>query len=126
MNIRSLWNVTMNPRLRELAELAGGFPLDGHGDNTLAFRERALERFARMVVAELVSRMQVEGSDFYYNEYNDYGSITVQHFVEGDARAMAGDEVFAQFHNGYRETGRYRLNDKFVEHLMNQCFGNTE
>lgn len=116
----------MNPKIQELAELAGGLPVDSQGDQTFSFRERALERFVELILAELVSRMQVEGSDFYYNEYNDYGSITVQHFVEGDARAMAGAEIQADFSNGRRGTGRYWLNDKFVEHLMQQCFGDSE
>lgn len=42
-------------RIMELAEKAGAFPLDTFADNTLGFRERALERFAKMIAAECAS-----------------------------------------------------------------------
>lgn len=85
-----------------------------------------LEQFVKLILTELVSKMEVDGSDFYHNEYNDYGVITVLHFVPGNAHDMAGPEVFAEFSNGYRGTGRYQLNEKFVEHLMQQCFGESQ
>jgi hypothetical protein len=39
-------------RIFELAEKAGAFPLDTFADNTVGFRERALERFAKSIAAE--------------------------------------------------------------------------
>jgi hypothetical protein len=79
-----------------------------------------------LIVREVVSKMEVEGSDFYYNKPNNYGAITVKFFVGGDAKQMTGEEIRSQYHGGIRGTGRYKLNDKFVEHLMNQHFGVKE
>ncbi len=82
-----------------------------------------MEKFAELIVRELVSQLEVEGSDFYYNKNNNYGVITVKYFVSGDSNQMCGEEVQAEFHNEVKGTGRYRLNEKFVEHLMKQNFG---
>lgn len=39
-------------RIIELAEKAGAFPLDTFADNSFGFRERALERFAKIIATE--------------------------------------------------------------------------
>jgi hypothetical protein len=50
----------------------------------------------------------------------------VQFFVPGDARLMRGEEIQGQFQDGVRGTGRYKLTERFVEHLMNRHFGDEE
>lgn len=85
------------------------------------------EKFAELIVRELVANIQVEGSDFYHNEFNDYGCITVEYFVPGNAHLMRGEEVQAEFVGGViKGTGRFRLNERFVEHLMKRHFGDKE
>jgi len=39
---------------------------------------------------------------------------------------MRGEEVKAKFHDGIRGNGLFRLNNKFVEHIMNKHFGVEE
>jgi len=104
----------MNERIQELAERC----YHRYSEHNID-----LEKFAELIVREVVSKMAVEGSNFYYNEPNNYGAITVRFFVEGDPNLMAGEEINAQYHDGIRGTGRYKLNDKFVKHLMKQHFG---
>jgi hypothetical protein len=67
-------------------------------------------RFAELVVGKLVSDIEVDACDFYFNETNNYGSITVKYFVSGDPIRMRGEEVDG--------TGRYRLNKEFVQSLI--------
>lgn len=50
----------MNERIRALAEKAGGFPLDSQGDESWGFRERALERFAELVMLECINRLPLD------------------------------------------------------------------
>ena len=86
--------------------------------------EHKFEKFAELIVKELVADIQVEGSNIYYNRYNDQGCITVHYFVDGDPNRMCGESVKAEFGDGkIKDTGRYRLNDEFVRHLMERCLG---
>jgi hypothetical protein len=114
----------MNPLIKLLAEQATTYiePTPTSGEGWIFDKEK----FAELIVREVVSKMEVEGSDFYYNKPNNYGAITVKFFVGGDAKQMTGEEIRSQYHGGIRGTGRYKLNDKFVEHLMNQHFGVKE
>ncbi len=122
----------MNERIKELTEQANAWYPDGYpsaegGDdawqNLVIFEKEDLQKFTELIVKEIVSKMAVEGCDFYYNEPNNYGALTVKFFVDGDANQMAGEEIKAQYHDGIRGTGRYKLNDKFVKHLMKKHFG---
>jgi len=57
----------MNERIQKLAEQAGGFPLYPYrtdGDYTMGFRERALERFAEMIVKECVDVVRANGDEW--------------------------------------------------------------
>ena len=116
----------MNERIRELAEQAGittNLDTEYFEKDINKWVDYYSEKFAELIVRELVSKLEVEGSDFYYNKNNNYGVITVKYFVSGDSTQMCGEEVQAEFHNEVKGTGRYRLNEKFVEHLMKQNFG---
>jgi hypothetical protein len=55
-------------RIIELAEKAGAFPAGPGDDNSFGFRERALERFAKMIAAECVSicNERAESAEFSY------------------------------------------------------------
>jgi hypothetical protein len=79
-----------------------------------------LERFANLLVQDIVSKMQVDSCDFYHNQPNDYGCITVKFFLgAGDPwHTMRGEEVQADYVNGRHGTGRYLLNENFVEYLL--------
>lgn len=71
-------------------------------------------------IRAVLDLFQVEGSDFYHNEYNDYGCVTMKLFVPGDANRFAGNEVMGRFYEHasrkevVRGTGRYTLNDALV------------
>ena len=74
------------------------------------------------VLAALLSDMPVEGCDFHYNQANDYGSITLKLFVEGNPDKFQGDAETAKFYRrGVEETGRYFLNEACVEMLAERC-----
>lgn len=108
----------MTSKIDELAELATVWT---DGDFGMQLRGGVdLEKFAELIVREIVNTMEVEASEFYYNEPNDYGAVTVTFFTgSGDPwNNIRGEETQAQFHDGYRGTGRYKLNDNFVKYLM--------
>jgi hypothetical protein len=119
----------MNERIQELKTQAWDYACSHIPPNALGQKNHEdyfAEKFAELIVRELVSTMSVEGSDFYYNEPNKYGCVTVQFFVPGDARLMRGEEIQGQFRDGVRGTGRFKLTERFVEHLMNRHFGDEE
>lgn len=115
----------MNKRIQELAEQAGlAEAADVRGGYIYP---AGIEKFAELIVKELVADLQVEGSNFYYNRYNDQGCITVHYFVSSDPNRMCGESVKAEFGDGkIKDTGRYRLNDQFVRHLMERCLGDKQ
>ena len=114
----------MNKRIEELAKQAGGdilFYDNGSGiakEDGIFFDVESLEKFAELIVKELVSKIEVEGCDFWYNETNDYGRIKVRFFMGGDPKRMCGEEIVRKYVDGMRPSGFYRLNDEFVKHLM--------
>ena len=115
----------MNKRIRELADEATR-KYDRLG-NDIPFAQPDLEKFAELIVRELVSKLEVDGCEFYYNESNNWGCITVKYFVDGDPDRMRGEEKRAKFWGGeVRGTGYYHLNEQFVQHLMEQHFGVEE
>ena len=108
----------MNKRILELAKQSGLIQYESDG------KMEEVEKFTKLIVSELVSKLRVEGSDFYHNECNNYGCITVKYFVDGDPHCMRGEEEQSKFWDGkVRGTCRYYLNEKFVQHLMKQHFG---
>lgn len=63
----------MNPKIKLLADAAGAFPLypergADEGDQTLGFRERALERFVELVAIECIRICEEHGhsAEFSY------------------------------------------------------------
>jgi hypothetical protein len=121
----------MNDRIKELYEQAylvreypDSDPMRGGNPPTLYWGgEASAKKFAELIVREIVSKIEVESSDFYHNESNGWGAITVKYFVSGDPHRMCGEEVQAEFYNGVRGTGRYHLNEEFAEYLMKQYLG---
>jgi hypothetical protein len=81
-------------------------------------------------VRALLALFQVEGSDFYHNEPNDYGVINVALYSGmGDPFAQyAGPEVQGEYavrggaegETEYRGTGSYSLNEAAVRMVMNK------
>ena len=55
-------------RIIELAEKAGAFPVGSGADNSFGFRERALERFAKMIATEcmLICEERAHSAEFSY------------------------------------------------------------
>jgi len=108
----------MDKRIIELANKAG------FSANTDAEK---FEKFAELVIEELVNSMSVENSDLYHNQDNGWGCIAVKFWVEGDPSAMRGEQIQSRFADGsVRGTGSYRLNHEFVRHLMSKHFENKE
>ncbi len=48
----------MNQQIIELAEKSGAFPIGSGADNSLGFRERALEEFVALIVQECCQSLQ--------------------------------------------------------------------
>lgn len=109
----------MNKRIQELAEKC---KIEIHGVNgELLASDFDAEQFARSLVGELVAKMRVDGSEFYYNEFNDYGCVTVKFFTGAGnpADTMCGEEIIATYQGGkVRGTGYYHLNSAFVDYLL--------
>jgi len=114
----------MNERIKELWEqskTSGVHPEFGEYDKYSA------EKFAELVIEELVNSMSVENSDLYHNEDNNWGCIAVKFWVDGDPSAMLGEQIQSRFADGsVRGTGSHRLNHKFVRYLMSKHFENKE
>ena len=117
----------MNERIRELAEQSLAFAVetcrkDGHKYEwpDHIFMSLVMGRYTELLSEALVENMEVEGSDFYYNDGNQYGSVTVKFFVDCDpGQEMRGEEVKALFYGDeWKGTGRYRLNRRFAKHLL--------
>ena len=119
----------MNDRIFELAKQADLIQWDSLPSGARTPDHESVvkaKKFAELIVRELVSLLQVDGSDFYHNEFNNYGCITVKYFVPGNPHLMCGEEVKAKFHDGMKGTGRFLLNEKFVEYIMKSHFGVEE
>lgn len=113
----------MNKLILELSKQADEYA-DSLGLGGDEWRDAQNKKFVELIVRELVSKLEVEGSDVWHNQSNDWGAIKIKHFVDGDPNQMLGEEVMAQYANGtVKGSGRYRLNDRFAQHLMKQCFG---
>lgn len=113
----------MNNRIQELLKAAGfyiyGKKIVAADNGSSGDASKCAKKLIQLVVQEIVSKMEVDGYDFYYNEVNEYGAVTVKFFVDCDpAKEMAGPEIQARFADGIRGTGRYSLNEKFVEYLI--------
>ena len=117
----------MNERIQQLAEQAGittNLDTDFFEKDANKWVDYFAEKFAELIVRELVSKLEVDGGEFYYNKSNNWGRITVKYFVDGDPDRMRGEEKQAKFWGGeVRGTGYYHLNEQFVQHLMEQHFG---
>ena len=112
----------MNERIRELWAQC----VIKHTKTPMNWQDVA-DEFAELIVRELVSTLQAEYCDFYHNEANDWGCITVKYFVPGNAHLMRGEETKAEYVGGViKGTGRFRLNERFVEYLMKNHFGVEE
>jgi hypothetical protein len=77
------------------------------------------------VLTALFKDMPVEGCDFQYNRANDYGSITLKLFVNGDPHRFCGNAETAKFYQrGVQETGRYFLTEACMVMLAERCLKN--
>lgn len=110
----------MNKRIYDLARQAAA--AEGFGSEV--WQTTFTDKFAQLLVEALVDTMEVDGSEFYYNEFNEYGSVTVKFFVGCDPRKeMRGPEVQGLFVTDddqfeERGTGSFRLNRRFAEYLL--------
>ena len=118
----------MKARIKELAQAAGAVFVEPSTD---FFGEQHpggalttnfdIEKFGLLLTQEIVSKFEVEGSDFYYNEPNDYGCVTVKFFTgKGDPwHEFNAGELQSLYADGeVRGNGRYRLNKEFAEYLL--------
>lgn len=112
----------MNKRIEQLAEQAyKEFVADCSYTNINPIFPELRDRFARLLLEDIVANMQVEGEDFYYNTFNDYGCVTVKFFVPGDPwKTLRGNEVMGRYgeQGEVRGTGRYRLKSEFAQNLL--------
>lgn len=76
-----------------------------------------LYRARRETIRQVLDLMSVEGEDFYYNEANDYGRISLGLFTgAGDPfNRFAGEQQQSLYAGGVmRPNGRYRLSELLV------------
>lgn len=114
----------MNDRIKKLAEEALG--TRKHVPPVWQFFDAELEKFAELVIKDVVNTMLVEGCDFYHNESNDYGVVTTKFYTgEGNPwHTMRGKEETADFFGHVvKGTGYYKLNDEFVKYMIESAFG---
>jgi hypothetical protein len=86
----------------------------------IRYLEEKLQTARIDAVREVVGSLQVEGSDFYYNVPNDYGSVTVT-LTTGKGNPwelFRGPEVKANHAGGVRGTGRYHLNEALLPVIL--------
>lgn len=82
------------------------------------------EEQAFEVLKALFSLHPVEGSDFHFNEANDYGSIKLTIFTTGDATRFVGTPEVRRYidrkKGGFvsRNSGFYFLNDQFIQEIL--------
>lgn len=78
----------------------------------------------RVTIRAVLDLFEVDGSDFYHNEPNNYGAIDLKLFTgKGSPRKYRGTPLMGRYEgkNGVlevRETGRYKLNDKLVDRIV--------
>lgn len=90
-----------------------------NGDERTQAAAEAAPTLCRATVRAVLDLMSIEGCDFYFNEINDYGCITMKLFTgRGDAGRFAGEEQTALFLDGVRGTGYYRLNEAGIDRVM--------
>lgn len=81
---------------------------------------KEIERIQRETIRAILDLFEVEPSEFYYNTPNDYGCIDLKLWTgKGDPfKQYRGEETVAEYRDGRRGTGRYKLNDSTVEMLL--------
>jgi hypothetical protein len=87
---------------------------------TQEISKEQIEKIQRETIRAMLDMLSCEYSDFYYNQPNDYGTISLTLFSgEGDpGKLYRGEEHTAQYRDGIRGTGSYKLNDAAVEMLL--------
>jgi hypothetical protein len=83
---------------------------------------KEVERIQRETIRAVLDLFSVESADFYYNQPNDYGTITLKLWTDdgNPLEKYRGEEIKAQFRDGYRGSGMYKLNDATVDLVFNQ------
>jgi hypothetical protein len=86
---------------------------------TIELNEAQIDKIRREAVRAVLDLFQEEPANFVYNEPNNYGLIKLTLWTgDGDAARFMGDETMASFHNGFRGTGCYKLNDTLVDLVL--------
>jgi hypothetical protein len=78
------------------------------------------EQIQRDTIRAMLNLFQVDGSDFRENSNNGVIRLTLYTDVVDPWKVYRGDEVMANFHNGYRGTGSFKLNEATVDLVLNQ------
>jgi len=78
------------------------------------------EQIRQEAVRDVLSLFRVEGSDFYYNQSNDYGVIKLRlHTGAGDPfEQYRGEAVMGMYRDGPRISGDFGLNDAAVTMVL--------
>lgn len=81
--------------------------------------------YDRATVAALLDLFEVDSCDFYYNESNEYGTVSFTLFVSGrperfQGRQVMGDYVTNSGGTERRWTGRFKLNEATVDEIIRQ------
>jgi hypothetical protein len=74
----------------------------------------------RATVRAVLDLFAVEGSDFYFNEPNDYGCITMRLYTgQGHPWLLfRGAAEMGNYRDGQRPNGYYKLNDALIDRIV--------
>lgn len=86
--------------------------------NTLTQDEK--EQIQRETIRAMLDLFRPEGADFHENANDGHITLTLYTNVIDPYKVYRGEEHMANFHNGYRGTGTYKLNDATVDMVLKQ------
>ncbi len=78
------------------------------------------EQIRRETIRAMLDLFRVDGSDFRENANDGTIRLTLYTDVADPFKVYRGEEHMANFHNGYRGTGSYKLNDATVDLVLRQ------
>jgi hypothetical protein len=110
--------------LQELAQIADDFADQlSPGEFHPGWHDVRDAKFAELIVNQLFSKVQIDGSDFWYNDTNQYGTVKATFFTDTDPwYSYRGTEATAEYQSGViKGTGRYYLNSEFSNMVLAKC-----
>jgi hypothetical protein len=78
------------------------------------------DQIRRETIRAMLDLFRIDGSDFRENPNDGTILLTLYTDVVDPFKVYRGEEHMANFHNGYRGTGSFKLNDATVDLVLRQ------